>query len=137
MFFQKVKSVVAKVDPKTGLNRNIDRIYAVFLVHSDTEDDTSGEFVIMKGRKEVFQYCMDYAVTGDYDLLKSQILSENMTLGNEVSLYTFMRLSIEYYKYEDMEILEYIHELIMTDKESITTEYLDKFYNQECNQSAR
>lgn len=137
MFFKKLKSVVSQVDLKTGLSKDYDRIYALFLVQQGSEESTTGEFNIMRGREVVFRYCVDYVVTGEYDLLKSQILSENMSLGNEVSLYTFLRLCIEKFHYEETEFLEYINELIMENNEQITAEFLTNWFNQECHQSAR
>lgn len=140
MFFKKLKTLVDKIDHTTGLKRDLDRIYALFLVPCGEEDSYSGNFVVMKGRKEVFDYCMDYVVTGEYDILRSQILSENMSLGNEVSLYTFLRLAIEVYRYDDISRLDFLDEITNNTyikPNSLESSYLSRFYSQECNQSAR
>lgn len=138
--FKKNKSVVDVIDTATGLNTNIDKQYLLLLIPVGQEENTSGEFVALKGRKEVYQYCSDYVVNAGYDIARSQILSEGINFGREVSLYTFLRLAIEVYHYDEIEQLDIINQItienyIVPDK--LTPESLYRFYNQECQKSSK
>lgn len=139
--FKKTRTVVDIIDTNTGLNTNAERQYLILLVPAGQEDNTNGEFVALKGRKDVYRYCNDYVISsGSYDIIRSQILSEGINFGKEVSLYTFLRLAIEYYKYDDIEQLDILNQLaietyIFPDK--LTPESLARFYNQECSQSSK
>lgn len=140
-FFKKTRTIVDIVDPNTGLNTNAERQYLILLVPAGQEDNTSGEFVAIKGRKDAYRYCNDYVISaGSYDILRSQILSEGINFGKEVSLYTFLRLAIEYYKYDDIEQLDLLNQITSEtylDPDKITPEYLARFYNQECNKESK
>lgn len=138
--FKKTRSVVDVIDRNTGLNENIERQYLLLLIPAGQEDNTAGEFVAIKGRKEVYRYCSDYIISGGYDIARSQILSEGINFGKEVSLYTFLRLAIDVYKYDEPEQIDIIDQItienyILPDK--LTPESLYRFYNQECQQSSK
>lgn len=139
--FKKTRTIVDIIDPNTGLNTNSERQYLLLLVPSGQEDNTGGEFVALKGRKEVYQYCNDFVMSsGSYDILRSQILSEGITFGKEVSLYTFIRLAIEHYKYDDIDQLDVLNQLTIEtyiDPDKISFESLERFYNKECHQESR
>lgn len=139
--FKKTRTIVDIIDPNTGLNTNADRQYLILLVPAGQEDNTAGEFVAFKGRKETYQYCNDYVLSsGAYDIIRSQILSEGINFGKEVSLYTFLRLAIEYYKYDDIDQLDLLDQLAIEtyiDPDKLSPEYLARFYNQECSKESK
>lgn len=138
--FTKKKSVVDIYDTKTGLNIQNDRPYLILLVPIDQEENTSGEFVALKGRKDTYNYCKDYILSGGYDIVRSQIMSDGINFGREVSLYTFLRLCIEYFKYDEEDQLEILNRVTIESyikPESISYESLARFYNNECSQSSK
>ena len=138
--FKNTKAVVDVIDTSTGMNTNADRQYLLLLVPSGQEEQTSGEFVAIRGRREVYNYCNDFVIHGGYDLYRSQILSEGINFGKEVSLYTFLRLCIDVYKY-DIPDQRYVIDQITIETyiypNTLTTESLSRHYNRECNQSAK
>ena len=99
--FKRLKSIVEVADTTTGMDTGINKPYLLLLVNVGEEDTTQGEFVAIKGRQAAYRYLKDYVITGNYNILASQILSGGITFGNEVSIYTFMRLCIEQYQYAD------------------------------------
>lgn len=129
--FKKTQSIVQKVDPTTGYNTEFDKPYLLLLVPVENEDDESGEFTAVKGRKTAYEYLRDHCLSGQYKILKSQVMAGGITFGNEVSAYTFLRLCITVYQYGTEDDLDMIHSTIMDDNPSISEEYLDKFYNTE------
>lgn len=138
--FKQTRPVVDIIDTNTGMNVQFDRPYLLLLVPSGQEENTSGEFVTLKGRKETYQYCNDFVISGGYDILRSQILSDGINFGKEVSLYTFLRLCIEHYKYDNEDQLIVLNQVTIETyikPESINEEILSRFYNRECNQSSK
>lgn len=138
--FKKKRTIVDVYDHKTGLNTNVDRPYLILLIPSGQEENTSGEFVAIKGRKEAYKYCSEYVLSGGYDIVRSQILSDGINFGKEVSLYTFLRLCIDHYKYDEEDQLEVLNRLSIEsyiEPDSLSYESLARFYNAECSQSSK
>lgn len=138
--FRRVKSIVDQYDPTTGMDLAIDKPYLLLLVENGDEDTTHGEFVAIQGRKDAYEYLKTYGITGNYNVLKSHILSGGITFGNEVSIYTFIRLCIEKYLYDSPEMVEYLNDMAQStslDPDAIDNAYLDRFYSMELNSSAK
>jgi len=138
--FKKTRTIVDIIDQNTGLNTNADKQYLLLLIPAGQEDNTTGEFVALKGRQDTYRYCNDYLISGGYDILRSQILSEGINFGKEVSLYTFIRLAIEHYKYDSIDQLDYLNQVTSEtyiEPDKLTPEYLERFYNQECRKESR
>ena len=140
--FKKVVSIVDQYDPSTGMDLAINKSYLLLLVEVGDEDVTHGEFVAIKGRKEAFDYLMTYAITGNYNVLRSYILSGGITFGNEVSIYTFCRMCIEQYKYDYEDTIDYINSMahnttLENERDQIDDAWLDRFYNKEINAKAK
>jgi hypothetical protein len=140
---KKLQSIYDRVDVATGQNLEVDKPYLLLLVPADSPDQdyASGEWIALRGRKEVFDYIMNYVANGNYLLLKSFILSGGITFGNEVSIYTFARLCIEKFQYGTQEDLEHL-DLMATDtaiigNDPITDEELGRFYSKELSQRSK
>ena len=138
--FKRLKSIVEVADTTTGMDTGINKPYLLLLVNVGEEDTTQGEFVAIKGRQAAYRYLKDYVITGNYNILASQILSGGITFGNEVSIYTFMRLCIEQYQYDAQDQLEYLDDMVQNtslDPDNTTPEYLVRFYSQELTAKAK
>ena len=138
--FKRLKSIVERVDTSTGMDLGINKDYLLLLVPIGEEDLTQGEFVAIKGRKEAYNYLKTHVANGNYNILNSFILSGGITFGNEVSIYTFMRLCIENYQYDYPDELAYIGDMCVNtalNPDSITDEYLDRFYAEEISAKAK
>lgn len=68
----------------------LEKFYLILLADLDAEDANEGKWVVLEGRQSVINY-----LTGEFyngiDPLKSYILTGNIRLGNEVSVYSFLR----------------------------------------------
>lgn len=140
--FQKLQSIVDQYDTTTGMDLAIDKPYLILLVEAGDEDTTHGEFVAIKGRKDAYDYLAMYGINGNYNILKSFILSGGITFGNEVSIYTFCRMCVENYKYDYEDTPAYLNSMarntaLEKDQEYITDEWLERFYRQELNAKAK
>lgn len=137
--FRRMQSIVDQYDPATGMDLAIDKPYLILLVDTGDEETTHGEFVAIQGRKDAYSYLKDYAINGNYNVLKSHILSGGITFGNEVSIYTFCRLCIEKYLYDQPEMVEYLNDMAQStalNPEGIDNPWLDRFYSMELNSKA-
>ena len=135
--FKKVKSIVDIYD-ESGNDTEFDKPYLILLMNcDDIGDDTYGEWIAMKGRKTTFEYLVDFVVRGNYNLIKSHILSGNMKFGEEVPIYCFLRLCIEKYNYNYITLEELdqyaIDSLSEEDQEKVTEETLQRIYYMEMN----
>ena len=138
--FKKLTSVVERYDVNTGLSMEIDKPYLLLMVPVDSEEDTIGEFYAIKGRKTVFDELKQNMITGNYNILKSYILSGGITFGNEVSVYTFFRLCIEKFKYGNEEDLELLNDMAVStssDPDHISDSFLNIHYTNELAASAK
>lgn len=92
--FKNLKQVVEFVDPITKEPiQSDDKGYLLLLVEAGAGDFETGEFVAVRGRRIAFDYLANSL--GNYDLIHSYVLSGKIPLGNEVSLYSFLRLCLE------------------------------------------
>jgi len=126
-------SLVDTIDKNTGLSENIDKPYLLLLVPIGIEPDpvtneyTNGEFNVVRGRRDAYNLIKESFIDF-YDLTKSFILSGNISFGNEVTLYTFLRLCIEKYKYDTEDYLMEINERITSSNSDITIQNLNMLY---------
>ena len=129
--YRKLQSIVAKVDPSTGYDTAFDKPYLFLLTPVDGDDEESGEWLSMRGRKIAYESLREKCLSGMYKLTKSWVLSGGITFGNEVSIYTFLRQCIVVYRYGTQDDLDMINATIMDIDPSITEEYLDRLYTSE------
>jgi predicted acyltransferase (DUF342 family) len=118
----------------------IDKPYLLLMDPVDSEEDTIGEFYAIKGRKTVFDEMKQNMITGNYNILKSHVLSGGITFGNEVSVYTFFRLCIEKFKYgteDDLELLNDMAVSTSSDPNSVSDTVLNIHYANELAASAK
>lgn len=98
--FKQLTQVVELRDSKTGKPIEIaeDKPYLVILAEPEQykeEDDYYAErqCIKMRGRQALYDYLLE--TMGSYDLIHSYILSGGLKLGQECSVYTFLRLSLQ------------------------------------------
>lgn len=138
---RKMKSLVKQIDTNTGLPTDFDKPYLLLLVDLTAERDKItneylyGEFQILRGRRTLFDYIKD-SVVDTYDIANSYILSGNISFGNEVSVYTFMRYCVEKYKYDDMDYIMELNQRMIERDEKLTIEDLNKLYMEELSKEA-
>ena len=68
----------------------LEKFYLILLADLDAEAENEGKWVVLEGRQSVINYLSDEFYNG-IDPLKSYILTGNIRLGNEVSVYSFLR----------------------------------------------
>ena len=68
----------------------LEKFYLILLSDLDAEDANEGKWVVLEGRQSVINYLSGEFYNG-IDPLKSYILTGNIRLGNEVSVYSFLR----------------------------------------------
>ena len=68
----------------------LEKFYLILLADLDAETENEGKWVVLEGRQSVINYLSDEFYNG-IDPLKSYILTGNIRLGNEVSVYSFLR----------------------------------------------
>lgn len=100
--FQQKIDVMGFVDTVTHEDEGFNKPYLVLLTEANSYEnndiqDGFREFQAfgIRGRKVAFEHFQEQL--GNYDLLHSYVLSGRIALGNEVTLYTFLRLCIEKY----------------------------------------
>ena len=105
--FKKKIDVMGFVNPETGENQEFNKPY--LLIIKELGDDEGGgledevgddyqEFtgtVGLRGRRVVFDYLCQRL--GSFDMIHSYVLSGNIPLGKEVSIYSFIRLCVTNY----------------------------------------
>lgn len=98
--FRKKKKVMMFFNPVTGeeIDKDIDKPYLLLLKDLNSEKDDGGQWYPFRGRQTVFDFM--YSQLGNWDLLESYVMSGSMRLGQEISLYTFMRYCITNKKVE-------------------------------------
>lgn len=140
--FKKLQSIVDQYDTTTGMDLSIDKPYLILLVEVGDDDVTHGEFVAIKGRKDAYDYLATYGINGNYNILKSFILSGGITFGNEVSIYTFCRMCVENYQYDYENTTDYLNAMarntaLENEQDYIDDAWLDRFYMAELNAKAK
>jgi len=137
--FKKTVSIVDKYDLNTGLKDDFDKPYLFLLVVSGQRDMESGEYQAVKGRHTAYESMM--SELGNYDLLRSHVLSGGISFGNETSIYSFLRLCISKYKFATEDELDYINETMMDmyqyNGEELTQEMLNQIFVREMNSQVR
>ena len=68
----------------------LEKFYLILLADLDAEAENEGKWGGLEGRQSVINYLSDEFYNG-IDPLKSYILTGNIRLGNEVSVYSFLR----------------------------------------------
>lgn len=68
----------------------LEKFYLILLADLDAEDANEGKWVVLEGRQSVINYLSGEFYNG-IDPLKSYILTGNIRLGHEVSVYSFLR----------------------------------------------
>lgn len=140
--FTEKRQVIALADPVTKEEQEFDKPYLLMLTpantYEDEYDDGYREFngVAMRGRKAVFDYLM--SSLGNDDLIHSYILSGNIPLGKEVSLYTFLRICITVYFKQSSEItLENLNNVAFETSDINQDTDLDIIFSREANRPQR
>lgn len=134
--FNKLTQVVDIIDPKTKRPVEIaeDKPYLVILSEPDDykeEDDYFAEkqCIKIRGRQALYDYLLE--TMGSYDLIHSYILSGGLKLGQECSLYTFLRLSLQKKNVDTSWLtLDELNEYAKRDNENTN---LDLLYTSELN----
>jgi len=139
--------VVDRIDPNTGLSEKVNQPYLLIIKeYGEEEKDPyevsdsmyEGTAYAMRGRRITFNFIIESLNIYNVDLLKSYILSGNLTLGRERSLYTFLRLCIEKYRYGGIDyttdiLNQSVIDAYAAEGKEITETHLASIYNQEQN----
>lgn len=104
--FKNLKSVVQLYDKETKEPIPMPEVkpYLLILLDNNTylngdEDFREGQWVSIRGRQAVFDYLVSNM--GNYDMLHSFVLTGKIKLGQEISIYSFMRSLIQANKIEN------------------------------------
>ncbi len=137
--FKKLVSIVDKYDLNTGLKDDFDKPYLLLLVTAGQKDMEYGEYRAIRGRQAAYESVM--SELGNYDLLRSHVLTGNISFGNETSVYSFLRLCIVKYKFATEDDLSYLNETLIdmyqADNEELTQETLNQIFVKEMNSQVR
>lgn len=113
LFIEK-KKVIGFINMDTGeeIDMEEEKPYLILLTEEIEMETKSGRFVATRGRTSVFSYLESEVF--NVDPVHSYVMSGNIPLGKEVSVYTFMRYCIEKNKVADISITvddldDYIH----------------------------
>nr|DAK28974.1 MAG TPA: hypothetical protein [Caudoviricetes sp.] len=109
--FKEVKNVVDLFDPATKEAVEIDNKPYLLLFALIGEGTMEGEWLALRGRKTTFEYLKSACLS--YDCLNSYVLTGGITLGKEVSLYSFMRVMVERYYQDEQDILDTITDHVL------------------------
>lgn len=131
--FKEKKQVVQLIDINTGSDQQFDKPYLLLLREFTGDiitEETEFIGVPIRGRKEAFIYVS--SGLGNYDLLNSYVMSGRIQLGQEVSLYTFMRLCVQNKKIPsdcmDGITVEYLNSIVFDMYPELDEEYLERVY---------
>lgn len=131
--FKERRQVVQLVDVNTGVDQQFDKPYLLLLrdyTGEDITEETEFVGVPIRGRKNAFIYIS--SSISNYDLINSYVMSGNIKLGQEVTLYTFVRVCIENNKIpvSDMDGItkEYLNDLVCEIHPDIDDDYLERLY---------
>lgn len=104
--FKNLKSVVQLYDKETKEPISMPEVkpYLLILLDNSTylngdEDFREGQWVSIRGRQAIFDYLVSNM--GNYDMLHSFVLTGKIKLGQEISVYSFMRSLIQGNKVEN------------------------------------
>ena len=131
--FKEKKQVVQLIDVNTGADQQFDKPYLLLLREFTGDiitEETEFTGVPIRGRKEAFIYVS--SGLGNYDLLNSYVMSGRIQLGQEVSLYTFMRLCIQNKKIPsdcmDGITIDHLNSIVFDMYPELDEEYLERVY---------
>lgn len=131
--FKEKKQVVQLIDVNTGSDQQFDKPYLLLLREFTGDiitEETEFIGVPIRGRKEAFIYVS--SGMGNYDLLNSYVMSGRIQLGQEVSLYTFMRLCIQNKKIPldciDGMTVDHLNSIVFVMYPELDEEYLERVY---------
>lgn len=131
--FKEKKQVVQLIDVNTGTDQQFDKPYLLLLREFTGDiitEETEFIGVPIRGRKEAFIYVS--SGLGNYDLLNSYVMSGRIQLGQEVSLYTFMRLCVQNKKIPldciDGITVDHLNSIIFDMYPELDEEYLERVY---------
>lgn len=131
--FKEKKQVVQLIDVNTGADQQFDKPYLLLLREFTGDiitEETEFIGVPIRGRKEAFIYVS--SGMGNYDLLNSYVMSGRIQLGQEVSLYTFMRLCIQNKKIPldciDGMTVDHLNSIVFVMYPELDEEYLERVY---------
>lgn len=131
--FKEKKQVVQLIDVNTGTDQQFDKPYLLLLREFTGDiitEETEFIGVPIRGRKEAFIYVS--SGLGNYDLLNSYVMSGRIQLGQEVSLYTFMRLCIQNKKIPsdciDGITVDHLNSIVFDMYPELDEEYLERVY---------
>lgn len=131
--FKEKKQVVQLIDINTGADQQFDKPYLLLLREFTGDiitEETEFIGVPIRGRKEAFIYVS--SGMGNYDLLNSYVMSGRIQLGQEVSLYTFMRLCIQNKKIPldciDGMTVDHLNSIVFVMYPELDEEYLERVY---------
>ncbi len=136
--FVEKKKAIAFFNKDTGeeLEMEEEKPYLVLLTDVDESrelDTTEGRFIATRGRTTVFNYLQSEYF--QIDPLHSFVMSGNIPLGREVSVYSFLRLCIQENKVADISIT--IDDLDDYASSIYPDEDLNLVYNKEINHKVR
>lgn len=131
--FKEKKQVVQLIDVNTGTDQQFDKPYLLLLREFTGDiitEETEFIGVPIRGRKEAFIYVS--SGLGNYDLLNSYVMSGRIQLGQEVSLYTFMRLCVQNKKIPldciDGITVDHLNSIVFDMYPELDEEYLERVY---------
>lgn len=131
--FKEKKQVVQLIDVNTGTDQQFDKPYLLLLREFTGDiitEETEFIGVPIRGRKEAF-ICVSSGL-GNYDLLNSYVMSGRIQLGQEVSLYTFMRLCVQNKKIPldciDGITVDHLNSIVFDMYPELDEEYLERVY---------
>lgn len=131
--FKEKKQVVQLIDVNTGTDQQFDKPYLLLLREFTGDiitEETEFTGVPIRGRKEAFIYVS--SGLGNYDLLNSYVMSGRIQLGQEVSLYTFMRLCVQNKKIPldciDGITVDHLNSIVFDMYPELDEEYLERVY---------
>lgn len=131
--FKEKKQVIQLIDVNTGSDQQFDKPYLLLLrefTGNIITEETEFIGVPIRGRKEAFIYVS--SGMGNYDLLNSYVMSGRIQLGQEVSLYTFMRLCIQNKKIPldciDGMTVDHLNSIVFVMYPELDEEYLERVY---------
>lgn len=125
--FRKKKKVMSFFNTETGdeINNSDDfKNYLLLLKDIDSDETDGGEWYPFTGRQTLYDFL--YSQLGNWDLLNSYIITGNLKLGEEISVYTFLRYSISENKIDQSSKPLEINELNLFVERTLDEEELEK-----------
>ena len=124
--FRKKKKVMSFFNVETGKEIETDdfKNYLLLLKDVDADETDGGEWYPFTGRQTLYDFL--YSQLGNWDLINSYIITGNLKLGEEISVYSFLRYSISEGKVDQSTKPLEISELNQFVERSMDEEELEK-----------